>query len=118
MENKIKILRGYIDEVIPEDGSDKDTRFSNEELQRIINEQKSLFRAAYICWIIKAGMIQRELGNIDEYSAGNERYKLTNLTTALNAALNMARQYKQLADEEENAGVSGLILKFQAPEVL
>lgn len=112
------ILRGYIDEVIPEDGNDKDTRFSNIELQRIIDEQKSLYRAAYMCWTMKAGMLQRELGDIDEYSAGNEKYKVTNLTTAINAALNMARQYKQLADDEENAGMSGIILKFQSPEVL
>lgn len=115
---KLIVLRGYLDENIPKGGSEKDTRFTDIELTRLINTHESLYSAASMGWTLKASMIGRELGTIDEYSVGNERYKMTNLTTALNAALSMARQYKQMAEDEMNKGVSGFILKVNTPDVM
>lgn len=117
-EKIIKKMRRHLDEVIPEGGEENDTRFSDEDLWELYNEHKNVYKAVSVGWTEKAGKISRELGNIDEYSAGNERYRVTNLTTALNAALSMARQYKQMAEEELNTGTSALILKFRTPDVI
>lgn len=114
----IKLMRQYLDEVIKEGATEKDTRFSNEELLELYDQHKNINKAVSVGWTIKAGMIARELGSIDEYSTGNERYKNINLTTAINAALAMSKQYEALYKQEQEQGLSGFILKVSSPEVI
>lgn len=117
-ENIIKKMRRYLDEVIPEGATEEDTRFSDKDLWELYEEYQNIYKAVSVGWTEKAGMIAREIGTIDEYSAGNERYKNVNLTTTINAALAMARQYDTLYKQEQEQGASGYMLKVTSPEVI
>lgn len=107
-------LRELLDEVIPEGGKDSDTRFSDEQLDRILTKARNIYAAAAEGWTRKAAMLQRELGQIEQYSVGSENYKIVNLTTAINAALNMAKTYQEMA----GSTMGSLILRVKPPEVL
>ncbi len=117
-EKIIKKMRRFLDEVIPEGGGESDTRFSDEDLWEIYEEYQNVYKSVSVGWTEKAGMIAAERGNYDEYHAGNERYKYVNLTTAINAALAMAKQYDALYKQEQEQNMSGLIMKFRAPDVI
>jgi len=95
-----------------------DVRFTDEDLEELLMDYPTFNKAVSVGWTQKAGMIQRELGMIDEYSAGNERYRHTNLTTAINAALSMAKQYDLLDGQELSTDSSSLLLKFKSPDVI
>lgn len=110
-EALLKKIRRHLDE--PDDA-----RFNDEELTELLEDYPTFNKAVSVGWTMKAGMIQRELGTIDEYSAGNERYRFTNLTTALNAALSMAKQYANLDSEDLNANSSSVLLSFSTPDVI
>ena len=107
-------LRELLDEVIPEGGTESDTRFTDAQLDRILSKARNIYAAAAEGWTRKAAMLQRELGQIEQYSVGSENYKIVNLTTAINAALNMAKTYREMAA----SGMGSVILKFKPPEVL
>ena len=109
-------LRELIDEVIPETGYESDTRFTDERIDRLLSNTNNIYAAAADGWTRKAAMLQRELGQIEEYTVGQERYKTINLTTAINAALNMARTYRNMAADASSAG--SMMLKIKPPEVL
>ncbi|MEK4025789.1 hypothetical protein [Sporosarcina sp. FSL W7-1283] len=93
-------------------------RFTDEDLVELLIDYPTFNKAVSVGWTIKAGMIQRELGTMDEYSTGDEKYKFTNLSTAINAALSMARQYDVLDAQTLNADASSMVLRFKAPDVI
>lgn len=109
-------LRELVDELIPEGGTEKDTRFTDAQLSRLLSRAKNTYSAASEGWIMKAGMLSRELGQIDEYSVGQESYRTINLQTAINGALAMAKQYATMAQAASSVG--SIVLKIQPPEVL
>lgn len=109
-------LRELLDEVIPEGGAESDTRFTDTQIDRLLSRANDIYAAAADGWTRKAAMLQRELGQVEEYAVGQERYKTVNLTTAINAALNMAKTYRDMAAAASSVG--SLVLKFQPPEVL
>lgn len=107
-------LRKLLDERIPEGGSDTDTRFSDTDLDELLVEATNIYEAAATGWTMKAAMFQRELGQIESYSVGQERYDMRKLQDMVNYALKMAETYSRIA-----AGSMGsVILKFKPPEVL
>lgn len=108
-------LRRLLDEVIPEHGTDKDTRFTNDELDDILSEAGSIYSAAAMGWIEKAGMYQREMMDVEQETTGQETYRMTSLRDRLAYALKMAETYQSMAD-----GTTGgsRILKIAKPEVL
>lgn len=108
-------LRELLDEAIPAGGTEDDTRFTDVQLNTLLSQASNIYAAASEGWTRKAGMLARELGQIDEYSVGQERYRIMNLQTAINGALAMARQYANMA-----RSVSGgsIIVKLTGPEVL
>jgi len=107
-------LRKLLDERIPENGSDADTRFSDTDLDELLVEATNIYEAAATGWTMKAAMFQRELGQIESYSVGQERYDMRKLQDMVNYALKMAETYSRMAASR----MSSVILKFKPPEVL
>ena len=107
-------LRKLLDERIPEDGSDADTRFTDADVDELLIDATNIYEAAAAGWTIKAGMFQRELGQIESYSVGQERYDMRKLQDMVNYALKMAETYSRMAASR----MGSVILKFKPPEVL
>lgn len=107
-------LRKMINDMVPKGGTDKDATFSDAELNDILKESTNIYYAASELWTLKAGMLQ---GDIESYSAGNEKYDLTSLKDKLSFFLSMAKKYKEQADEMENTQTS-VIFKFKTPDVM
>ncbi len=109
--NVIKKMRRHLNE--PDE-----SRFTDGDLTELLLDYPSFNKAVSVGWTIKAGIIQTELGTMDEYSTGDEKYKFTNLSTAVNAALSMARQYDALDAQILNADASSMMLRFKTPDVI
>lgn len=107
-------LRKMINDMTPKDGTEEDVAFSNAELDDILKESSNIYYAASELWTLKAGMLQ---GDIESYSAGNEKYDLTSLKDQLSFFLSMASKYKQQSDDSENVQGS-VMLKFKPPKVM
>lgn len=107
-------LRELLDEVIPEGGTESDTRFTDAQLDRILAKTRNIYAAAAEGWTRKAAMFQREMGQIKSYSVGQERYDMADLTSLLEYALKMAETYSRMAASR----MGSMILKFKPPEVI
>lgn len=107
-------LRKLLDERIPEDGSDADTRFTDADIDELLIDATNLYEAAAAGWTLKAGMFQRELGQIESYSVGQERYDMRKLQDMVNYALKMAETYSRMAA----SSMGSMILRITPPEVL
>lgn len=118
MDSIITQIRLHLDEMIPTGQKESDTRFTDATLQALFDANNSVYEAVSIGWTLKAGMLAREIGTIDEYSAGNERYRNINLTTAINAAHSMAKKYNEMYKQEQDQFYSGMVFKVARPEVM
>ena len=107
-------LRKLLDEQIPAGGSDADTRFFDADIDELLTEATNIYGAAAAGWTLKAGMLQRELGQIESYAVGQERYDMRKLQDMVNYALKMAETYSRMAA----SSMGSMILKFKPPEVL
>lgn len=107
-------LRELLDEAIPSGGTEGDTRFTDALLDRILTRANNIYSAAAEGWTRKAGLLQRELGQIASYTVGQERYDLQKIQDAMEYALKMAETYGKMAA----SSVGSLVLKFKPPEVL
>ena len=107
-------LRKLLDERIPEGGSDADTRFSDADIDELLSEAANIYGAAAAGWTLKAAMFQREAGQIQSYSVGQERYEMSNPKDLMEYALKMAETYSRMAA----SSIGSVILKFKPPEVL
>jgi hypothetical protein len=110
-----KELRELLDEEIPSGGTEANTEFTDELIDRLLKSTTNMYAAAAEGWRRKAGKIQRKLGFVSSYQAGNERYEYVNLTTALNAALHMVTVYDDMSSRQ-TAG--GYMFRVTPPEVL
>ncbi|EMT38122.1 hypothetical protein TthWC1_2372 [Thermoanaerobacter thermohydrosulfuricus WC1] len=107
-------LRKLLDEQIPAGGSDADTRFLDADIDELLNEATNIYEAAATGWTLKAAMLQRELGQVESYSVGQERYDMRKLQDMVNYALKMAETYSRMAA----SSMGSVILRIQPPEVL
>jgi len=107
-------LRKLLDERIPEGGSDVDTRFTDADIDELLSEAANIYGAAAAGWTLKAAMFQREAGQIQSYSVGQERYEMSNPKDLMEYALKMAETYSRMAA----SSIGSVILKFKPPEVL
>ncbi len=107
-------LRKLLDERIPESGSDADTRFTDADIDELLSEAANIYGAAAAGWTLKAAMFQREAGQIQSYSVGQERYEMSNSKDLMEYALKMAETYGRMAV----SCIGSVILKFKPPEVL
>ena len=106
-------LRRLLDEKIPEEGTELDTRFLDSEIDDLLQEAVSIYEAASTGWVEKAGKYQREIGNLEETGTGQERYKLTSLTSQAEYALKMSRVYRTMIEKP-----GSLMFGIEKPEVL
>lgn len=107
-------LRKLLDERIPDGGSDADTRFLDADLDELLVDAANIYEAVAAGWTLKAGMLQQELGQIESYAVGQERYDMRKLQDMVNYALKMAETYSRMAA----SSMGSLVLRFQPPEVL
>ena len=107
-------LRKLLDERIPEGGSDVDTRFTDADIDELLSEAANIYGAAAAGWTLKATMFQREAGQIQSYSVGQERYEMSDPKDLMEYALKMAETYNRMA----SSSMGSMILKFKPPEVL
>ncbi len=107
-------LRKLLDEQIPAGGSDTDTRFLDADMDELLIEAANIYEAAAAGWTLKATMFQREVGQIQSYSVGQERYEMSNPKDLMEYALKMAETYSRMAA----SSMGSVILKFKPPEVL
>ena len=107
-------LRELLDEVIPEGGTENDTRFTDAQLDRLLGKSRNIYAAAAEGWTRKAAMFQRELGQVQSYMVGQERYDMAKVKDLLEYALKMAETYRQMA----SSSIGSVILKFKPPEVI
>jgi hypothetical protein len=107
-------LRKLLDERIPEGGSDADTRFLDADIDELLIDAANIYEAAAAGWTLKAGMFQRELGQIESYAVGQERYDLRKLQEMIDYALKMAETYGRMAA----SSMGSMILRLTPPEVL
>jgi len=107
-------LRELLDEVIPEGGTESDTRFTDVQLDRLLEHSRNIYAAAAEGWTRKAAMLQRELGQVESYSVGQERYDMAKAKDMLEYVLAMAETYSRMAA----SSMGSVILKFKPPEVL
>ena len=107
-------LRKLLDERIPEGGSDADTRFWDADIDELLIDATNIYGAAAAGWTIKASMFQREAGQIQSYSVGQERYEMSDPKDLMEYALKMAETYSRMA----SSSMGSMILKFKPPEVL
>ena len=107
-------LRKLLDERIPVSGSDADIRFLDADIDELLIDATNIYEAAAAGWTLKAGMFQRELGQIESYAVGQERYDMRKLQDMVNYALKMAETYSRMAANH----MGSVILKFKPPEVL
>ncbi len=107
-------LRALLDEVIPAGGTESDTRFSDAQLNAILERSRNIYAAASEGWMRKAAMFQKETGEIQSYSIGQESYTFTKSTEIMEYALKMADVYGKMAAKS----MGSTILRFKPPEVL
>lgn len=110
-------LRKYLNEIIPPGGNESDTKFTDEEINDMIDEAPNIYSAASVGWTIKAGMFHNK---IEKYQAGQESYDLTSLKDQYSHALAMAKQYSSMASGDAiiEPPMTGFILGVKAPGVL
>ena len=107
-------LRELLDEVIPEGGSESDTRFTDAQLDRLLGKSRNIYAAAAEGWTRKAAMFQREMGQVESYSVGQERYDIAKAKDLLEYALKMAETYSRMA----TSSMGSMVFRFTPPEVL
>lgn len=112
-------LRKYLNEPIPPDGMEDDTRFSNEDLDEMLLEASNVYESAAFGWLLKAGMYQDEMGDVERTVTGQEQYQFVRLQERLKYAQEMHSHYRELA---ANEGVlprvrHAVILPVRRPDV-
>lgn len=106
-------LRKLLDERVPLDGAENDTRFADEDLDEVLAESSGLFAAAAMGWTMKAGMLQSEMGDVEKLQLGQESEQLVSLKDRLAYALGMADKYAAMA-KASTAG--SVVLKVKPAE--
>jgi len=108
----VTLLRTMIDEVIPEGGTDKDTRFTNDFLTQVLTEASSLEEAAALLWEMKAARAFSERGGIEETKAGDESIKYVSLAEYRDHCERMADHYWKKAGK-----YGSKLFSIEPPEV-
>ena len=107
-------LRKLLNELIPPNGTEADTRFTDDDLDEMLTESSSLFAAASMGWTMKAGMLQTEMGDVERLTLGQETEQLVSLRDRLAYALGMADKYASMA---KSSGVGSVMLRTEPAEV-
>lgn len=106
-------LRELLDEEIPSGGTDSDTRFTNEQIDKLLQNADYIEEAAAAGWKRKALRAMSERGGLQESQAGDERHKFIDLEKYRDHCLAMAKMFSDMVP-----GHGSRLLAFDAPDVL
>ena len=116
-EALIQRIRMLLNEVIPEGGSEKDTHFSTLDVTITLQRAESENHALYLLWTQKAGIIQKDGGDIKSMSAGGESIEKYTAADYVALCLKTAQGYKEAwAAERKKASASVLIFSKKDDE--
>ena len=103
-------IRLLLNEAIPENGTDKDTHFSDVDLAITIQASESENHTLYLLWTQKAGLIQKDAGCIKSIQAGGERIEKYTIADYVALCLKTAQGYKEAWEaERKSSDVSFLV---------
>ena len=109
-EALIQRIRTLLNEAIPDGGSEADTHFSSLDLTITLQAAESENHALYLLWTQKAGIIQKDGGDIKSISAGGESVEKYTAADYVGLCLKTAQGYKEAWEAgRKNAGASFLI---------
>lgn len=106
-------LRRLIDEVIPQGGTEADTRFTDAELDEILEAAQYIEEAAAECWERKAARAMSERGGLEESQAGDQRFRFVSLTDFRDHCMRMAELYRSKIPKRVSR-----VFAFCPPDVL
>jgi hypothetical protein len=110
-EALIQRIRTLLNETIPDGGSEADTHFSTLDVTITLQRAESENHALYLLWTQKAGIIQRDGGEIKSMSAGGESIEKYTAADYVALCLKTAQGYKE-AWEAERAQAASSVLIF------
>ena len=108
-EALIQRIRTLLNETIPDGGSEKDTHFSTLDVTITLQRAESDNHELYLLWTQKAGIIQKDAGEIKSMSAGGESIEKYTAADYVALCLKTAQGYKE-AWEAERAQAASLFL--------
>jgi len=92
----LTLLRLLTDERIPAGGTEADTSFTDAELTSITSKcGDDVNLAASEVWRVKAGLVKSQMGDIENYSLGEESVKYTTLQQRYDHALALSEEYRK-----------------------
>lgn len=109
-------LRRLVNEKVPTGGTFADTRFSDEDIDDLLNDADSIYASAAEGWRLKATLTDGP-GETKEYSIGQETYKNTTSTEFASYCLQMAVMYDEMAAKTDNMS-EARILTVRRPDVI
>lgn len=116
-EELIQRIRTLLNEAIPDGGNEEDTHFSTLDLTITLQMSESENHALYLLWTQKAGIIQRDAGDIKSMSAGGESIEKYTAADYVSLCLKTAQGYKEAWEaERKNASASFLIFSKKNDE--
>lgn len=109
-------LRALLNERIPEGGTAANTRFSDADIDRLLEASLTINEAAWRGWVEKASIVYEENDGVMEKRVGSEVLKLTTPKDKWTFALEMAAYYEGLIPLPEGSG--SRLFGFEPPEEL
>lgn len=109
-EALIQRIRTLLNEAIPDGGSEKDTHFSTLDLTISLQRAEGENHALYLLWTQKAGLIQRNAGEIKSMSAGGESIEKYTAADYVNLCLKTAQGYKEAWEAERAQAASSFLI--------
>jgi len=109
-EALIQRIRMLLNEVIPEGGSEKDTHFSTLDVTITLQRAESENHALYLLWTQKAGIIQKDGGEIKSMSAGGESIEKYTAADYVALCLKTAQGYKEAWEAERAQAASSFLI--------
>lgn len=105
-------LRELIDEVIPEGGTEADTRFTDAQLDALIEKANTIEEAAAAAWERKGLRAMSERGGLEESQAGNERMKFVSIEAYRDHCFQMAAYFRGKVP-----GGGSRLFVYEAPKI-
>jgi hypothetical protein len=106
-------LRSLLDEIIPPGGSESDTRFTNTQIDKLLEAASEINEAASNGWRRKALWAMSERGGLQESQAGDEKLKFVSIEAYRDHCLAMMKLFSDMTP-----GKGSRLLAFDAPDVL
>lgn len=109
-EALIQRIRTLLNETIPDGGSEADTHFSTLDVTITLQRAESENHALYLLWTQKAGIIQKDAGEIKSMSAGGESIEKYTAADYVALCLKTAQGYKEAWEAERAQAASSFLI--------